>query len=116
LMAARSWNGGGQCYGTIDGGAEAEASTQPFPMQATESAQETKRPWSMTRGPLGGRRRTHADIVVSPRRRKSHPNLGCICVAANSAAKMRRAAGLGFSGPDQKWTDSDAHGSFVSGR
>jgi hypothetical protein len=67
LMAGGVGSGGGQWNGAIDGGAEAEAAVQPFPVQATESALETERPRSMTRVPLSGRRRTRVDTSISPR-------------------------------------------------
>jgi hypothetical protein len=50
-----------------------------------------------------------ANVSRYPQRRIPHPNLGHVCVAANSPVKMRQAAGLGFSWPRSFWTEMDGH-------
>jgi hypothetical protein len=52
--------------------------------------------------PEWGSRTIHADSTVSPRRCKPRPILGGVCFAADTAVKMRWAAGLGFSWPQSK--------------
>jgi hypothetical protein len=48
-------------------------------------------------GPRCGNRRTRADAPRCSRRCKPLPNLGHVCVVADSPTKMRWATGLGFS-------------------
>jgi hypothetical protein len=98
----RVGSGSGKWYDAIDGTVKVEPAVQPFLVQAIESAQETKRPRSVTSRPLCGRKRTCADTTVSSRRRKPHPNLSRVCVSADRPTKMRWIAGLGFSRPRSK--------------
>jgi hypothetical protein len=49
------------------------------------------------------------DASGYPRRRKSCPNLGHVCVAANSPIEMCRAIGLGFHALGHIQTDSNSN-------
>jgi hypothetical protein len=76
--------------------------SQPFPVQATESAHEMKQPRSITRGPPGGRRRTHAEASVSPRRRKPRSIWTAFALPRTARSKCVRPLGYVFLEPDKK--------------